>query len=259
MASAGARPLPPLARGHPQGEAASARRRARAALPREVGHRRRRLEPAVRRDDGGAALRFRGREPDARAAARQASGPGREEARGGGATRSPRRSAPICACSRWSPTRSPRTRRSPTAGASSRTSPIRATSPTASSARSSRRWSTAVTDAYPRLSHRYYALKARWFGKERLDHWDRNAPLPDAPPRVYRWETARDTVLGAYRGFSPRMADIARRFFDEGWIDAPVRPGKAPGAFAHPTTPSAHPYVLRQLSRQAARRDDARA
>ncbi len=103
---------------------------------------------------------------------------------------------------------------------------------------------SAVTDAYPRLSHRYYALKTRWFGKERLPHWDRNAPLPDAPQRLYRWETARDTVLDAYGRFSPRMADIARRFFDEGWIDAPVRPGKAPGAFAHPTTPSAHPYVL---------------
>jgi oligoendopeptidase F len=102
----------------------------------------------------------------------------------------------------------------------------------------------AVTEAYPRLSHRYYALKARWFGKERLDHWDRNAPLPNAPRRVYKWDTARDMVLGAYRAFSPRMADIARRFFDEGWIDAPVRPGKAPGAFSHPTTPSAHPYIL---------------
>ena len=65
-----------------------------------------------------------------------------------------------------------------------------------------------------------------------------------AAARVFTWDAARDTVLGAYRGFSPRMADIARRFFDEGWIDAPVRPGKAPGAFAHPTTPSAHPYVL---------------
>jgi oligoendopeptidase F len=102
----------------------------------------------------------------------------------------------------------------------------------------------AVTSAYPRLSHRYYAMKARWFGKERLPYWDRNAPLPDAAPRLYTWERARDTVLTAYSGFSPRMADIARKFFDEGWIDAPVRPGKAPGAFAHPTTPSAHPYVL---------------
>jgi oligoendopeptidase F len=102
----------------------------------------------------------------------------------------------------------------------------------------------AVTDSYPRLSQRYYALKARWFGKAQLDHWDRNAPLPDAPARVFSWSAARDTVLDAYRGFSPRMADVARRFFDEGWIDAPARPGKAPGAFAHPTTPSAHPYVL---------------
>jgi oligoendopeptidase F len=103
---------------------------------------------------------------------------------------------------------------------------------------------TAVTDGYPRLTHRYYALKARWLGRAQLDRWDRNAPLPNAPRRVYKWETARDMVLGAYSAFSPRMGDIARRFFDEGWIDAPVRPGKAPGAFAHPTTPSAHPYIL---------------
>ena len=103
---------------------------------------------------------------------------------------------------------------------------------------------TAVTDAYPRLSHRYYALKARWFGKEQLNSWDRNAPLPNAATRTFTWKAARDTVLDAYSGFSPRMSDIARRFFDEGWIDAPVRPGKAPGAFAHPTTPSAHPFVL---------------
>ena len=102
----------------------------------------------------------------------------------------------------------------------------------------------AVRAAYPRLSHRYYALKARWFGKSALDHWDRNAPLPQAPTRVYGWGEARDLVLDAYAGFAPKMADTARRFFDERWIDAPVRPGKAPGAFAHPTTPSAHPYVL---------------
>ena len=102
----------------------------------------------------------------------------------------------------------------------------------------------AVIEAYPRLSHRYYALKARWFGKAQLNSWDRNAPLPNAATRTFTWDAARDTVLDAYRGFSPKMSDIARRFFDEGWIDAPVRPGKAPGAFAHPTTPSAHPYVL---------------
>ena len=102
----------------------------------------------------------------------------------------------------------------------------------------------AVHEAYPRLSHRYYALKARWFGKDKLAHWDRNAPLPKVEMRTIGWEEARDTVLGAYGEFSPQMADIARRFFDERWIDAPVRPGKAPGAFAHPTVPSAHPYVL---------------
>src|SRR5690606_13495070 len=102
----------------------------------------------------------------------------------------------------------------------------------------------AVHEAYPRLSHRYYALKARWFGKDKLAHWDRNAPLPRVEMRTIGWEEARDTVLGAYGEVSPQMADIARRFFDERWIDAPVRPGKAPGAFAHPTVPSAHPYVL---------------
>ena len=102
----------------------------------------------------------------------------------------------------------------------------------------------AVTDAYPRLSHRYYKLKARWFGVETMPHWDRNAPLPDAAMPAVGWDEARSTVLDAYRGFSPDMAGIAQRFFDERWIDAPTRPGKAPGAFAHPTVPSAHPYVL---------------
>jgi oligoendopeptidase F len=102
----------------------------------------------------------------------------------------------------------------------------------------------AARAAYPRLSHRYYALKARWMGKDKLAHWDRNAPLPGAVNRLVPWTEARETVLDAYAGFSPRMADIARRFFDERWIDAPVRPGKAPGAFAHPTVPSAHPFVL---------------
>jgi len=102
----------------------------------------------------------------------------------------------------------------------------------------------AVRDAYPRLSHRYYAMKARWLGMERMNHWDRNAPLPETPQATIGWDEARDTVLTAYHGFSPDMADIARTFFDRKWIDAPVRPGKAPGAFAHPTVPSVHPYVL---------------
>jgi oligoendopeptidase F len=111
----------------------------------------------------------------------------------------------------------------------------------------------AVRAAYPRLSHRYYKLKARWFGKEKLAHWDRNAPLPDAPKSNYDWTQAREAVLDAYGAFSPRMAEIAQKFFDGRWIDAPVRPGKAPGAFSHPTTPSVHPYVL--LNYQGKSRD----
>ncbi len=102
----------------------------------------------------------------------------------------------------------------------------------------------AVETAHPRLSHRYYRLKAKWFGKEALDYWDRGAPLPATPAKRYSWPEAREIVLDAYNGFAPRMAEIAGRFFDQNWIDAPVRPGKAPGAFSHPTVPSAHPYVL---------------
>ena len=102
----------------------------------------------------------------------------------------------------------------------------------------------AVRAAYPRLSHRYYALKARWFGKKRLPYWDRNAPLPKVAQRTFPWNDARATILTAYGAFSPRMAEIADQFFTKSWIDAPVRPGKQPGAFSHPTVPSAHPYVL---------------
>jgi oligoendopeptidase F len=103
---------------------------------------------------------------------------------------------------------------------------------------------SAVRDAYPRLSHRYYAMKARWLGMDEMNHWDRNAPLPETPQASIAWDEAKSTVLSAYQTFSPDMAEIARNFFDRNWIDAPARPGKAPGAFAHPTVPSAHPYVL---------------
>jgi oligoendopeptidase F len=103
---------------------------------------------------------------------------------------------------------------------------------------------TAVRASFPRLSHRYYALKAKWFGKKQLEYWDRNAPLPKVETRTIKWDEARDTVLSAYGAFSPKMASIAKRFFDDRWIDAPSRPGKSSGAFAHPTVPSAHPYVL---------------
>ena len=103
---------------------------------------------------------------------------------------------------------------------------------------------SAVRAAYPKLSHRYYALKAKWFGKKRLMYWDRNAPLPKVAQRTIPWSDARATILTAYGAFSPKMADVADQFFTKSWIDAPVRPGKQPGAFAHPTVPSAHPYVL---------------
>ncbi|MEM6461725.1 MAG: M3 family oligoendopeptidase [Pseudomonadota bacterium] len=104
--------------------------------------------------------------------------------------------------------------------------------------------SDAVSQAYPRLSHRYYRMKAKWLGMDQLNYWDRNAPLPETPQSIISWDAARETVLSAYAGFDPLMAEIAGRFFDRKWIDAPVRDGKAPGAFSHPTVPSVHPYVL---------------
>ncbi len=112
----------------------------------------------------------------------------------------------------------------------------------------------AVRAAYPRLSHRYYAMKARWLGMDKLNHWDRNAPLPDADTRQIPWEEARRTVLEAYRGFAPEMAEIAGRFFDKNWIDAPTRPGKSPGAFSHPSVPSVHQPVAKRVSIDIKRR-----
>ncbi|GMG83755.1 M3 family oligoendopeptidase [Paralimibaculum aggregatum] len=102
----------------------------------------------------------------------------------------------------------------------------------------------AVWEACPRLSHRYYAMKAKWLGLDRLEYWDRNAPLPESDDRRIGWEEARDTVLGAYGAFSPKMAELAQPFFERGWIDAAVKPGKAPGAFAHPAATDVHPFVL---------------
>ena len=103
---------------------------------------------------------------------------------------------------------------------------------------------TAVQAAYPRLSHRYYKMKARWFGKDKLNAWDRNAPLPTSDERIWDWDTAVSTVLDAYGRFSPELARVAEPFFNSGWIDAPTGNGKLSGAFAHPTVPSAHPYLM---------------
>jgi len=102
----------------------------------------------------------------------------------------------------------------------------------------------AVVAAYPRLSHRYYALKAKWLGLETLEVWDRNAPLPMDDERIVPWIEARRIVTEAYSAFDPRMAELAEPFFTDGWIDAAVKEGKAPGAFAHPTVADAHPYVM---------------
>ena len=103
---------------------------------------------------------------------------------------------------------------------------------------------SAVTEAFPRLSHRYFAIKAKWLGKDKLAHWDRNAPLPQADTRRVKWDQAVDDVLAAYGDFDPKMADLGRQFFDNPWIDVPPRPNKDSGAFAHPTVTSAHPYLM---------------
>ncbi|UYN98234.1 MAG: M3 family oligoendopeptidase [Devosia sp.] len=103
---------------------------------------------------------------------------------------------------------------------------------------------SAVQAAYPRLSHRYYKMKAKWFGKDKLNAWDRNAPLPTSDERIWDWDTAVTTVMDAYGRFSPDLAEVAKPFFNSGWIDAPTGNGKLSGAFAHPTVPSAHPYLM---------------
>ena len=103
---------------------------------------------------------------------------------------------------------------------------------------------SAVKAAYPRLSHRYYPIKARLLSLDKLQHWDRNAPLPQAEEKTVTWPEAQQLILSAYHDFSPEMGEIAQKFFTQGWIDAAPQPGKAGGAFAHPTVPSAHPFIL---------------
>ncbi|WP_411351181.1 M3 family oligoendopeptidase [Leisingera aquaemixtae] len=102
----------------------------------------------------------------------------------------------------------------------------------------------AVVAAYPKLSHRYYELKRKWLGLDVMQVWDRNAPLPLEDSRIIGWDEAEKTVMEAYEAFDPRMGEIAAPFFSDGWIDAGVKPGKAPGAFAHPTVTNVHPYVM---------------
>lgn len=111
----------------------------------------------------------------------------------------------------------------------------------------------AVREAYPRLAHRYYAMKAKWLGLEKLKYWDRNAPLPGEDTADIPYSEAVQTVRAAYSAFSPELEAVAAPFFENAWIDVPARPGKAPGAFAHPCVPSAHPYLM--LNYQGKTRD----
>lgn len=103
---------------------------------------------------------------------------------------------------------------------------------------------SAVVKAYPQLSHRYYELKRKWLGLDVMQVWDRNAPLPMEDSTIVNWDQAEKLVMDAYNAFDPRMGEIAAPFFTKGWIDAAVKPGKAPGAFAHPTVTDVHPYVM---------------
>ncbi|OUI85015.1 M3 family oligoendopeptidase [Acetobacter orientalis] len=103
---------------------------------------------------------------------------------------------------------------------------------------------SAVRADYPRLAHRYYSLKAQWMGLDKLEHWDRNAPLPGTEDRKIPWDEAKQIVQKAYTDFDPRMGKVINTFLTNPWIDVPPAPGKSPGAFAHPTVPSAHPFIL---------------
>ena len=102
----------------------------------------------------------------------------------------------------------------------------------------------AVVKAYPKISHRYYELKRKWLGLETMQVWDRNAPLPMESDRLVTWDQAQTIVTDAYTNFDSRMSDLITPFFNKGWIDAGVKPGKAPGAFAHPTVTDVHPYIM---------------
>ena len=101
-----------------------------------------------------------------------------------------------------------------------------------------------VDKAMPKLTHRYYKWKANEFGKNKLDWWDRNAPLPETSDKSIEWNDAKDIILESFASFHPEISNIAELFFKNGWIDASVREGKASGAFAHPSVPSLHPYIL---------------
>ena len=99
---------------------------------------------------------------------------------------------------------------------------------------------------YVNIAHRFYKLKAKWLGVKKLEYWDRNAPLPFESEKKYSWDEAVDTVLKAYKEFSPKLYDLAKDFFNKehSWIDVPPRDGKRSGAFAMPLPDEYHPYLF---------------
>ena len=101
-----------------------------------------------------------------------------------------------------------------------------------------------IKENYPKIAHRYYKIKAKWFKKKSLMYWDRNAPLPFQSQSIYSWKDARQIVSDAYSNFDQRAGNIVNKFFDNSWIHAPVMAGKSPGAFAASTVPSVHPFIL---------------
>ncbi len=101
-----------------------------------------------------------------------------------------------------------------------------------------------VKKNYPAISHRYYKIKAKILGKKKLHYSDRNAPVSLAENKLIAWDEAKEIVASAYNSFSPKLAKLGQKFFDNNWIDVGVKDGKDSGAFAHPTVPSVHPYLM---------------
>ena len=242
----GARPLPAVDRGHPQGQALPARGPRRAAVPREVGDRLFRLQPAVRRDHGGAALQGRRQGAGARADAQHACRT---------PTAKKRKAAAEALAKTFKENLRLFTLVTNTLAKDKEISDRwRGFADVAQSRHLANRVEPEVVDAlvssvreaYPRLSHRYYALKAQAGSARsscRTGTATRRCRRSRCAPSRWPRGAARPCST-AYGAFSPKMAAIAERFFNDRWIDAPVRPGKSPGAFAHPTVPSAHPYVM---------------
>jgi oligoendopeptidase F len=101
-----------------------------------------------------------------------------------------------------------------------------------------------VRDNYKNIAHRFFRLKAKWLGVDKISYWDRNATLPFAKDINYTWKEAVSVVLNAYKSFSPELYKIAKDFFDNNWIDVPPRDGKRSGAFCVPVSAEFHPYLL---------------